>query len=151
MVLEMEPLPDCMPWTPGGAVGTAGGFHTPLIKTEPSVPFQSTPENIGLGCHALLQGIFPTQGSNPSLPHCRRILYRLSHQGSPRILGWVAYPFSRVSSHPRTEPGFPAMLADAELSGSSYVYSMHNIIYIFHETYEFLHSQKLYFASILLT
>ena len=33
------------------------------------------------GCHALLQGIFPTQGSNPGLPHCRRILYCLNHQG----------------------------------------------------------------------
>ena len=34
--------------------------------------------------HALLQEIFPTQGSNPGLPHCRQILYHLSHQGSPR-------------------------------------------------------------------
>ena len=37
--------------------------------------------NTGVGCHALLQGIFPTQGSNPGLPHCRWILYHLSHQG----------------------------------------------------------------------
>ena len=37
----------------------------------------------GVGCHALLQGIFATQGSNPGLPHCRWILYHLSHQGSP--------------------------------------------------------------------
>ena len=36
----------------------------------------------GVGCHALLQGIFPTQGSNSGLPHCRWILYHLSHQGS---------------------------------------------------------------------
>ena len=36
-----------------------------------------------LGCHALLQGIFPTQGMNPGLLHCRRILYCLSPQGSP--------------------------------------------------------------------
>ena len=47
------------------------------------------------------QGIFPTQGSNPGLPHCRQILYQLSHMGSPRILEWVAYPFSRGSSRPR--------------------------------------------------
>ena len=33
----------------------------------------------------LLQGIFPTQGPNPGLPHCRRILYQLSHQGSPDV------------------------------------------------------------------
>jgi len=50
---------------------------------------------------ALLQGIFPTQGSNPGLPHCRWILYHLSHQRSPRILEWVAYPFSRETSLPR--------------------------------------------------
>ena len=37
-----------------------------------------------VGCHALLQGIFLTQGSNPGLLHCRRILCYLSHQGSPR-------------------------------------------------------------------
>ena len=39
-------------------------------------------QNTGLGCHALPQGIFPTQGSNPDLRHCRQVLYRLSHQGS---------------------------------------------------------------------
>ena len=43
-------------------------------------------------------GIFPTQGLNPGLPHCRQILYQLSHKGSLRILEWVAYPFSRRSS-----------------------------------------------------
>ena len=51
-----------------------------------------------LGSLSLLQGIFPTQGSNPGLLHWRRILYQLSHKGSPRILEWVAYPFSRRSS-----------------------------------------------------
>ena len=58
-----------------------------------------------MGSHSLLQGTFPTQGSNPSLPHCRQILYELSHQGSPRILEWVAYPFSRGSSQPRNQTG----------------------------------------------
>ena len=43
-------------------------------------------------------GTFPTQGSNPGLPHCRRILYQLSHKRSLRILEWVAYPFSTGSS-----------------------------------------------------
>ena len=43
-------------------------------------------KNTRVGCHALLQGIFPTQGLNPGLPHCRQILYCLSHQESPRIL-----------------------------------------------------------------
>ena len=54
-----------------------------------------------LGSLSLLQGIFPTQGSNPGLPHYRQILYQLSHKGSPRILEWVAYPFSSWSSWPR--------------------------------------------------
>ena len=45
---------------------------------------------------------FPfSTGSNPGLPHCRRILYQLSHEGSPRILEWVAYPFSSRPSRPR--------------------------------------------------
>ena len=47
-----------------------------------SVHGDSPDKNTGLGCHALHQAIFPTQGLNPGLPHCRRILYRLSHQGS---------------------------------------------------------------------
>ena len=46
----------------------------------------SSGKNTGVGCHALLQGIFPTQGLNPGLPYCRQILYLLSHQGNPRIL-----------------------------------------------------------------
>ena len=40
-------------------------------------------KNTGVSCQALLQGIFPTQGSNPGLPCCRQIVYHLSHQGSP--------------------------------------------------------------------
>ena len=63
-------------------------------------------QNNGVGSHSLLQGIFPTQGSNPSLPPTlQQILYSLSHQGSPRILESVAYPFSRGSSWPRNQTG----------------------------------------------
>ena len=51
------------------------------------------------------RGIFPTQGLNPGLLHCRQILYQLSHQGSPRIVEWVAYPFSRGSSRLRNRTG----------------------------------------------
>ena len=49
--------------------------------------------------------IFPTQGSNPGLPHCRWILYQLSHKGSPRTLEWVTYPFSRGPSQPGNRTG----------------------------------------------
>ena len=45
--------------------------------------WNSPGKNTGVGSHSFLQGIFPTQGSNPGLLHCRQILYHLSHQGSP--------------------------------------------------------------------
>ena len=61
-------------------------------------PWNFPGQNTGVGSCSLLQGIFPTQGWNPGLLHCRRILYQLSHQGSPRILEWGAYAFSRGSS-----------------------------------------------------
>ena len=47
-------------------------------------PWNSPGKNTGVGSHSLLQEIFPTQGSNPVLLHCRQILYHLSHQGSPK-------------------------------------------------------------------
>ena len=51
-----------------------------------SVHGDSPGKNTAVGCHTLLQGIFPTQGSNPGFPHCRQILYHLSHQRSPTVL-----------------------------------------------------------------
>ena len=50
-----------------------------------SVHGASPDKNTGMSCHTLLQGIFPTQRSNPGLLHCRQILYHLSHQGNPEI------------------------------------------------------------------
>ena len=61
-------------------------------------PWNSPGQNTGLGSRFPLQGIFPTQGLNPGLPHCRWIRYQLSHQGSPRIREWVVCPFSTGSS-----------------------------------------------------
>ena len=46
-------------------------------------PWDSPGQNTGVGSLSLLLGIFRTQGSNPGLPHCRQILYKLSHKGSP--------------------------------------------------------------------
>ena len=56
-----------------------------------SVHGDSPGKNTEVGCHTLLQGIFPIQGSNPGLLNCKQILYHLSHQG---ILEWVAYPWA---------------------------------------------------------
>ena len=82
-------------------------FCDPMDSSLPgsSVHGDSPGKNTGVGCHALLQGIFPTQGWNPGFPQCRWILYHLTHQGSPWVLEWVAYPFSRGSSGPRNWTG----------------------------------------------
>ena len=80
-----------------------------------SVRGDSPAKNTGVGCHALLQEIFPTHGLNPVLPHCRWILYHLSHQenlsgewsiwiefsewcllyflSQMSFLNWISYPF----------------------------------------------------------
>ena len=79
-----------------------------LILCDPNVlysPSNSPGQNTGAGSWSLLQGIFPTHGLNPGLPPCRQILCQLSHQESPRILEWVAYPFSSGCSQPRNQTG----------------------------------------------
>ena len=62
-------------------------------------PWDSPGKNTGVGCHSLLQGIFPAQGQNLGLLHCRQILYQLSHQGGPiyaLLLLLLLSRFSRV-------------------------------------------------------
>ena len=70
----------------------------PLQPHELYSPWNLPGQNTGVGSCSLLQGIFPIWGSSTGFPHCRQILYQLSHQGSPRLLEWVAYPFSSGSS-----------------------------------------------------
>ena len=79
----------CISWK-RKSLGRVRLFVTPWTISSRNSPCQ----NIEVGSLSLLQGISPTQGSNPGLPHYRRILYQLSHKGSPRILEWIAYPFS---------------------------------------------------------
>ena len=62
--------------------------------------WNSPGQNTGVGGLSLLQGIFPTKELNLGLPHCQ-----LSHQGSPRILEWVACPFSGRSFQPKNQIG----------------------------------------------
>ena len=68
-------------------------------------PWNYPGQNTGVDSLSLLQGIFLTQGSNTGLPHCRQILYQLSHKGSPRILEWVAYPLLVDLPEPGIEVG----------------------------------------------
>ena len=62
-------------------------------------------KNSGVGCHSLLQGIFPTQGQNPGLLPCRPILYHLSHLGSPEMTFFlVSFPQGGTDSTQLQEP-----------------------------------------------
>ena len=81
-------------------------LYNPMGCSLPgSCPWTSPGQNTGVGSLSLLQGIFPMQGLNPGLLHCRQILYLLSHKGNPRVLEWVNYPFSSGSSQPRNWTG----------------------------------------------
>ena len=64
-------------------------------------PRDSPGKNTGEGCHVLLEGIFPTQGSNPGLPPCRQILYQLSYQGS-FIVKSMVFPIVMYGCESRT-------------------------------------------------
>ena len=90
--------PGTMDWL---QIGKVKGVSDSLQPHGLHSPWNSPGQNTGVGSFSLLQGIFLTERSNPGLPHCRQILYQLSHQGSPRKLEWIAYPFSRGSFWPR--------------------------------------------------
>ena len=66
-------------------------------------PWNSPGQNSGVGSLCLLQGIFPTQGLNPGLPHCRPILYQLGHKGSPQFVGGLCNSLGSVSPQQKFE------------------------------------------------
>ena len=84
-------------------------------------PWNSPGQNTRVGSLFLLQGIFPTQGLNPGLPHCRRFPYQRNFQESPRILEWVAYLFSSGSFWPRNRTGvfFTSWAIGVEVEGGA--------------------------------
>ena len=71
------PSPGDLPYS-----GIELGSPTLQVDSLPAEP-QGNPKNTGVGSHFLLQGIFPTQESNPGLLHCSQILYQLIYEGSP--------------------------------------------------------------------
>ena len=85
------------------------------VDSLPAEP-QGKPKNTGVDRLSLLQGIFPTQELNQGLLHCRQILYQLNHQGSPRILEWIDYPFSSGYSWPRNQTRVSRITAAAAKS-----------------------------------
>ena len=72
-------------------------------------PWNSLSQNTEVDCLSLLQGIFPTQGSNTGLPHCRQILYQLSHKEAQEY--WSGWPIPSPVDlpDPGMEPGSPAL------------------------------------------
>ena len=56
-----------------------------IQSTKLLCPWNSPGKNTGVGSHSLLQGIFPTRGSNMGLLHCWQIFYHLGHRGSPKF------------------------------------------------------------------
>ena len=86
--------------------------------------WNSPHQKSGVGSLSLLQGIFPTRGWTQVSCIAGRFFFfffnQLSHKGSPRILEWVAYPYSRGSSWTRNQTGVSCIVADSlptELSG----------------------------------
>ena len=53
-----------------------------VVVCQAALSMEFSRQEYGVGCHFLLQGIFPTQGLNPDLPHCKQILYHLSYEES---------------------------------------------------------------------
>ena len=133
-VFRVDFLEDELVWSPCSPRDSQESSPTPQFKSlssstlsfltlcDPMDYTRNSPgQNPGVGSLSLLQGIFPTQGLNPGLPHGRQILYQLSHQRNPGILKWVAYPFPSRSSWPRNWTGVSCIVGrffTNELSGS---------------------------------
>ena len=98
--------------------------------------WNSPGQNTGVGSHS--PGDLFNPGIKPDLPHCRLILYQLSHQGSPRILEWVVYPFSCGSSRPRNGTSVPCIaggfLSNWAMRESLYFY--YNIILCYSDNFK---------------
>ena len=130
--------------------------RSPALQADslPSEP-PGKPMKTGVGSLSLLQGIFPNQGSNPGLLHCRQILYQLSHWGSPRRLEWVAYPFSSGSARPRNRTGvfwiaggFFTSWVTRALFPVLYNKTLLLVAYLFKVIIDILHAFRLYHFQI---
>ena len=94
------------------------GMYTRLLR-----PLDFPGKSTRVGCHFLLQRIFPTQGLNPGLPHCRWLLYQLNHREVQEYWSGKSIPSLGDLPDPGIEPGSPTLQADSlptELSGKPY-------------------------------
>ena len=106
------------------------------VTHQAPLPLEFPGKNTGVGSHSLLQGIFPTQGSNLSLLHCRQILYRLSHQGSPRHVHGDAKSSASLDTGARSTSGTKmglkskkrALLLSQAKGGTAGLYSQNHVL-----------------------
>ena len=89
-----------------------------------SVHGDSPGKNIGVGCHALLQGTFPTQGSSPGLPQCSRILYYLSREKPKNIGVGSLFHLQGDLLDPGIELGYPTLQVNSLLAELPLEYSV---------------------------
>ena len=95
MCTQFSPLSHFLYWPPRCSVKRSESCSVVSDSLWPHglcSPWNPPGQNTGVGSRSLLQGIFPTQGSNPGLPHCRWVLHQLSHQGSPDVLSPALTP-----------------------------------------------------------
>ena len=116
------------PWASSKSESTSHSVISNSLQIHRLYNLWNSPsQNTGVGSLSLLQGMLPTHGWNPGLPHCRQILYQVSHKGTPRFfIRWatrVTYPFSSRSLDPGIQPGSPSLQADSlptELLGKTW-------------------------------
>ena len=94
----MKLFRDIVKWSEVNSLSRVWLFATPwTVAGQAPLSMGFSRKNSGVGCHFLLQGIFPTQGLNPGLPHGRQMLYPLSHQGIPsEILTAIIYIYFAI-------------------------------------------------------
>ena len=95
-----------------------------------SVQGDSPGKNTGVGCHACLQGIFPIQGLNPGLPHCRPILYYLNHKGNQTVSFWLctsAEFYVNVIQTVQNQPPSKNVFTSENIAGLIYMSQWWNI------------------------
>ena len=112
----------CLPQAPSESE-SCSVMSDSLRPHELYSPWSSLGQNTGLGSLSFLQGIFPTQGSNPGLPHCRWILYQLNHKGSPKgiiiVLHQIASQVVLVVKNPPANAGDTGDMGSIPVSGRS--------------------------------
>ena len=106
-----------------------------LYPTRLLCPWNSPDKNTVVGNHSLLYPVFQTQGSNPGLLHCRRILYHLSHQGSRLTISYTMLEFSTAENVEAPKlcivQGSPVLCFSLNQLGNSSILQKHVCLFVF--------------------